>query len=225
LLWAALEQRPYTTGGGRERQPHAVVVQERPDSPFAPPMKVKRRKYQGFVTDKVAVFTSAASKAVVWSAVRLAVDKGELIAPASELELRRELALLEVSLTQAGGEKIEASVGHDDLADALYLACAPFKRLRTGEWSCSLVDILDGRRLLPEVPVPPVVAASPHVLGPDGLMVPVRPAWQSITGGDLTVPDGLDFVAPVDPALRNARARVARALTESERRELESHAG
>jgi hypothetical protein len=218
LLWGELELRPYTVGGGRERQPRAVLVQDRPDSPFEPPVKVKRQRFKGFVTERVGVTTSAQSKAATWSAIRLAVQKGELIAPASETDLRRELALLEVGLSQGGVEKIEASVGHDDLADALYLACAPYKRNGSPEWSCSLADLLDPRKLLPESPVPPVVAASEHVAGPDGLMVPRRPAWMSITGAELTVPEGLEFAPPpVDPALREAREQVRRALDDHDK--------
>lgn len=213
MLWAALERRPYTAGGGRERQNRLVAVEERGWDPTLAP-KPRRQRFAGFVSQQLGVTTTAQSKPPVWSAIKLAVDKGELIAPASEVDLRREIALLEVELTPTGGERIAASVGFDDLADALSLACVPYKR-DTGEWACSLADLTDPRRPLPNVALPPGVAASPHVPGPDGLSIPVRPAWQSITGPGLTVPEGLDL-APLDPALRDVRRRVRGALANSE---------
>ncbi len=222
LLWSALERRPFTAGGGR-RQSGSVMVEEKGWDPVRKEPRVRRPKFAGFVTERRPVVTSAQSKAATWSAIRLGVDLGQLIAPASEVELRRELALLEVGLTQMGVEKIEAAHGHDDLCDALYLACAPFRR-QSGEWTCSLTELMDPRTLLPAVPVPPEVAASPHVDGPDGLRIPVRPAWQSITGAGLTVPQGLDFATRVDPWLSEVRAGVRTALSDNNR-EVVDHAG
>jgi hypothetical protein len=212
MLWAALEQRPFTAGGGREKGAHAVLVEEKGDYGVTrSPVKVKRPRYASFVTERRGVMTTAQSKAATWSAIRLAVDCGELIAPASETELRREVTLLEIGLTQTGVERIEASVGFDDIADALAMACLPFRR-DSGEWTCALADLTDPRYPLPPAQqVPPVVAASPHVTGPDGLAIPVRPCWQSITGIGLTVPEGLDF-APVDPRMRETQRRVQGAL-------------
>ena len=72
--------------------------------------------------------------------------------------------------------------------------------------------------------MPQEVLASPHVPGP-GFDVPVRPCWQSVEGPELTVPQGLDFAPPVDPALREVRERVQLALSDHERKELVDRAG
>jgi hypothetical protein len=210
-LWAALERRPYVLGGGRPRQ-GVVMVQERGDDFTRPrPKHPPRPRFKGFVTEKVPVTTSVASKAATWSAIRLLIDKGQLLLPASASDLIRELQLLRIDLTPGGNERIEASVGHDDLADALYLAAIPYRLQRGGGWRSSLTDAADLRNSFPMVQAPPQVQASPHVPGPDGLMVPARPAWQSIAGAELTVPEGLDF-APVDPRMRETQRRVQGAL-------------
>lgn len=192
MLSEALEARPWSEGGGRRKQPSlAVVLEGGWDPTEEAPREIRRRRFAGFVTERRPVTTSAQSKAATWSAIRIAVDRGELIAPAGATDLRRELSLLEIALTQGGSEKIEASVGNDDLCDALYLACVPFKH-RNGDWTCALAQLTDPRRALPEAEVPPEVLAAPHVS--DGeVSIPVRPVWQSITRADLTVPEQLDL--------------------------------
>jgi hypothetical protein len=208
MLWAALEARPFDVGGGRQKQPHWVMVEERGDLGRAIPERPVRRKFRGFITEQLGVTTTAQSKAAVWSGACLAVDKGELIASAQETDLRRELALLEVELTPSGGERIQASTGHDDLADALYLACVPYRE-HTGEWSSRIADFTDPRfPMHASTGLPPEVAASPHLTDSDGLSIPARPCWQSIVGLALTVPEGLEFSTPVDPRMRAARERV-----------------
>jgi hypothetical protein len=210
LLTEALERRPWRAGGGKQMQSAWRVVQEVTSDLWKPPAPRKPQRFQGFITERWPITTSALSKAAAWSAIRLAVDKGQLIAPSSELELRRELSLLEVELGASGVEKIAAGSGHDDLADSLSIACVPYQR--RGGWGSALADWCDPRRALPDdVQVPAAVAASEHVEGPDGLMIPRRPAWQSISGADLTVPEQLDFAEPTgDPVLRELRERIAR---------------
>ncbi len=93
-----------------------------------------------------AVHTSQGLKAAAYSALRLALEQGRVLLPASAAELRRELLLLRVELSQGGGERIEAGVGHDDIADALMLAAGPYQR-RDGEWRTRLRDMLDSESL------------------------------------------------------------------------------
>lgn len=73
------------------------------------------------------VSTSQESKSATYSSIRMLLEQGRLVFPASATELLRELLLLRVELTASGGERIEASKGHDDLADALYLATGPWR--------------------------------------------------------------------------------------------------
>ncbi len=87
----------------------------------------------GFVT------TTQGSKSATYSSLRMLMERGQLVLPASAPELLRELLLLRVEMTQSGGEKIEAGVGHDDLADALYLAAGPYQD-KDGKWRSRLGD-------------------------------------------------------------------------------------
>jgi hypothetical protein len=88
------------------------------------------------------VHTDGAVKAATYSAIRLALEQGRLVVPASAVELRRELLLLRVTLLASGGERIEASREHDDLPDALMLACGPY-RDGGGAWRSRLGDMLE----------------------------------------------------------------------------------
>lgn len=125
------------------------------------------------------VTTTQASKATAYSALRMLMESGRLVLPASAPELLRELLLLRVSVTQQGGERIEAGSGHDDLADALYLAAGPYRdakdvqRTRLGDAAQRSpvpvsVDGFDGETVqtggglvLTRVPVPMRVTAPP----------------------------------------------------------------
>jgi hypothetical protein len=222
-LFAAIERRPYVLGGGRPRYGTVVVAETGHDFTKPVPKPKPRPRFKGLVTKPVPVTTSAASKAATWSAIRLLIDKGELLIPASASDLIRELQLLRIDLTQGGNERIEGATGtHDDLADAMCTGAIPYRLQSGGGWRCSLADAADERRSFPEVAVPPEVAASPHVQGP-GIEVPARPAWQSIAGPHLTIPQGLD--TPVDPALQVVRRRVQNALAEHNQQGDTNHVG
>ena len=188
------------------------MVQERTDNLWDPPEKPRERGFSGFVTEQLGVSTTAQSKASVFSAICLAADKGEFVAPASETELRRRMALLEVELTPTGGERIQASIGHDDLCDALYLACGPYRN-DAGEWSSSMADWIDPRYPLPRRSQSRQLSRrAPHLVDAEGLAIPARPAWQSITGQGLTVPQGLELAAPEDPRVRAVQEQVREAV-------------
>jgi hypothetical protein len=87
------------------------------------------------------VSTSAESKSAVYSALRLALEQGRLVIPASATELLRELLLLRVTMLPSGVERIEAGSGHDDVADGLYLAAGPYKS--QDQWRSRLRDSLE----------------------------------------------------------------------------------
>jgi len=122
------------------------------------------------------VTTSQASKATTYSALRMMLEQGRLVLPASATELLRELLLLRVQLTQGGGERIEAGVGHDDLADALYLACGPYQTSR-GEWRTRLGDAAERS---PDVPIGAGRVRGGTVQTGAGVAVPRRPVWSPV---------------------------------------------
>jgi hypothetical protein len=132
------------------------------------------------------VYTSQEMKAVTFSALRLLIERGALIIPASFSELIRELTLLRVELTASGGERIEASAGHDDLAHALAFALAPVKA-RDGRWRVGLSALAD-----PAAEVPPVRAMEREGVEltrtGGGVELPRVPVLQSMDGGELTDP-------------------------------------
>jgi hypothetical protein len=133
------------------------------------------------------VYTSQEMKAATFSALRLLIERGALIIPATFSELIRELTLLRVELTAGGGERIEASAGHDDLAHAMAFALAPVKA-RDGRWRVGLSSLAD-----PAADVPPVHLAKREgvelVRTGGGVELPRVPVLQSIDGGELTGPE------------------------------------
>ena len=85
------------------------------------------------------VHTTGDLKSATYGALRMLLEQGRLVLPASATGLLRELLLLRVAMTQQGGERIEAGVGHDDLADALMLALGPYQDSR-GQWRSRVGD-------------------------------------------------------------------------------------
>jgi hypothetical protein len=204
ILWRAIVGRPFDSGGGRPA-PSVVLVDE---DPLATPRRPRPVRRAGFVTQRRNVVTSAGLKAGAWSAVQLLFGQGDFWVPAAERELLSELRLLKVDLTPSTGvERIEASSGHDDLADGLMLASGAFRRA-DGRWSTLLGEMAQ-RRDLPDGFVPLAVVRSSRVDGPGGRSVPRRPAWVSVAGDEVTLPAGLDLT---DPVLRDVRERVTAAL-------------
>jgi hypothetical protein len=90
----------------------------------------------------VFIHTTAEMKGATYGALRMFMEQGRLALPESATELLRELLLLRVTLTQTGGEKIEAGIGHDDLADALMLASGPYQDSK-GAWCSRLGDAIE----------------------------------------------------------------------------------
>jgi hypothetical protein len=217
-----MRERPLEAGGG-ERAPTAAwdvqVFEEMMDR------RAERRRRgievptpepapERFTTQKIALHTSSASKAATFSALRLLVDQERIVLPASAEELRRELLLLRVDLSPSGLERIEASSGDDDLADALAMSLGPY-RDRAGRWRTALADLADPKRPLPEAALPVEARGIPTVATGSGLTVPRRPFLQSVAGSEVTWPDGLE-VRDRDPRLERLRERVAAAINTPE---------
>ena len=85
------------------------------------------------------IHTTGEMKSATYGALRMLLEQRRLVLPASATGLLRELLLLRVAMTQQGGERIEAGVGHDDLADALMLALGPYQDSR-GQWRSRVGD-------------------------------------------------------------------------------------
>lgn len=210
-LMVRLRRRALESGGGRSGGTVLMGAQDFERALERPPRRWPGRPT--FVTRKLPVHTTAELKAATYSALRLMVDEGRLVIPAAAEELVRELLMLRVDLTPSGTERVEASTGHDDLADALMLACAPH-RDGQGRWRSLLGLYADSRRPLPAPAIPPGVDLGrlEYVPTAGGLDVPRRPVWQSVRGPEVTVPPGLELRPAPDPRLERARAAVAAAL-------------
>ena len=123
------------------------------------------RPSEPLITRKVPIHTTAELKAAAYSTLRLLVDRQRLLIPASAEDLLRELLMLRVDLSPSGTERIEASSGHDDLADALMLALGPYRDKRG--------TVADDAR-----PARPDRRGEPPA-------VPPIPTWQSVRGPEL----------------------------------------
>lgn len=213
-----LRDRTAASGGG-VRGPRSVLVDaadldRQLDAHAAQRIRAGRGAAgAAFRTRKLLIHTTAEMKAATYGALRMAIEQGRLVLPASAADLLRELLLLRVDLTPGGGERIEASIGHDDLADALMLACCPFRTGRDKRWSSLLGHYSDHRVSLPAAGVDVAALDLPMVTTGDGLAVPRVPIVQSVRGSQLTVPAGVDLTRRPDPRAARAadlRARLAR---------------
>ncbi|MDP9416807.1 MAG: terminase family protein [Actinomycetota bacterium] len=199
--------RPASAGGGRRRGVCVVDdspgVVRRPERPWWAEEQ-EQRPAREFTTAKAQVHTSAELTAATYSMLRLMLDRGQLVIPAAAEDLRRELLLLSVDLTQGGTERIEASRGHDDRSDSLMLAAGPYKR--QGRWRSWLGDLAE-RAALPDPPLP---EGLPTVRTGAGLEVPVG-AYASVGGRDLTLPPGTPQPRASHPDAAQVRAAYERA--------------
>ena len=192
--------------GGRPEPPRYVIVDDGYEEMFGRrprrrpllPIPDPRKPYEPpFTTRTLLMNTSAPMKAAGYSALRMLIERRQLLLPASATELLRELLLLRVDLTPSGTERVEAGSGHDDLADALMLATLPYKSRRDGRWRSYLTELADVRRALPAPDVDAgalerlTAAAAPGAAG-----VPRTPAWASIRGPEVTLPAGVNVADP-----------------------------
>lgn len=148
------------------------------NGPGPPPAAVDRR------TRRVLVTTSAESKSQTYGRLHYLLDRGQLVIP-DDSEFMRELLSLRVEMREHGRLSIQAMAGrHDDLADAAYIACGPY-RTRKGAWRSMLTDAAE----LPSAEVA-VESDDPVIATGDGLLLNRRPVVQSVDGEELTVPEG-----------------------------------
>ncbi|HYI35647.1 MAG TPA: terminase family protein [Thermoleophilaceae bacterium] len=191
LLWALMARRHSSAGGARPNSGVRLVVDHGGIPGWDPEAELKaerrRRLRHGpaWRTQNVSFTTTAESKAAGYSSLRLLIDQGRLLLPASGEELRRELLMLRVDLSPTGLERVEAGSGHDDLADALQLATWP-RRTDRGGWGTVLAGLANPERRLPDAIDPVPVGEMVRTGG--GLEVPRRPCWLSVGGPELTVP-------------------------------------
>jgi hypothetical protein len=141
----------------------------------------------GFRSSVVGVHLTASLKAGGYASLRSVIEDGLLAIPASEVELRRELLGLRVTLTETG-ERIEGA--SDDLCDALMLAMRP-TRFKDGRFGTTFGLLADPRRRLPEPALPDDYEGAGRVVeSAGGLRLSAAPAWQSVEGREVTVPGG-----------------------------------
>jgi len=140
-LWR--ERDKFAGGGNRSRFKiiDASDMGARPAKKrYTPPPSPLRPREFTTVTNPYHV--TAASKAATYSALRLLVDKQQLLIPREAEDLIRELLMLRVDLSPTGNERIEASSGHDDIADALAMALGPFQ-LQNKEWRTAITRLAE----------------------------------------------------------------------------------
>ena len=187
-LSRAIRERPDEEGGKSPRRYR--LIQEDLSSLY-PRTKPQRSAWDKpcvtFSTKLASIHVTADSKAATYSALRLLVDRQQLLLPAGATDLLRELLLLRVDLSPGGAERIEASSGHDDLADALSLALMPY-RDDSKNWRTALGNLADPRLTKLPAIAPPDVRT---VRTGGGIEVPAVPAFQSVAGPELTVPPGV----------------------------------
>lgn len=136
-----------------------------------------------------AVHTTNATKTAAFGAVLALLERGQLFLP-REPALLRQLAGLRFEQRERGFTRIENDSGlaqHDDVADALALAMAPF-RPRRGGVACRVLTLAS-----PHAPLPDADLADHEgevLTTGSGLRVWRRPPLQSVRGTDVTFPQG-----------------------------------
>jgi hypothetical protein len=186
-LHRRLQELPTMTDGWRERLGEPHRWREARADAYGSGTNFPQRHPARASTAFYPVYTSQEMKAATFSALRLMIERGSLVIPACYSELIRELTLLRVELTAGGGERIEASTGHDDLAHALAFALQPVKH-RDGRWSIGLASLADPAAKEPELLTPERESVELVTTGA-GLQLPAVPIVQSIDGEELTDPD------------------------------------
>ena len=212
MLDRALLRRPHDRGGGDPPARVLALTPDELDHLMRTNRRPRRARRPGSYTHRLPVHTSAEQKAATYSALRLLLEQERLILPRSAEELIRELLMLRVNLSPTGLERVEASAGHDDLADALMLACLP-RRDRAGRWGSLLADFAEPNR--PLAPAVPVRLTEPEVETGGGIRLYRRPALQSVDGVDVTIPPGAELASdpkPFNPRLEAFRERASDAL-------------
>ena len=177
-------ERPTNQGGGRAGGSRVVNVIDLPEGGGTAARKTPsawgrpRMRPQTFTTMKRLHHVTAQSKAAAYSALRMLIERQQLVIPRSAEDLTRELLLLRVDLSPSGNERIEASTGHDDLADALAHSLGPYK-LEDGSWRTDAARVMERPVPTPSEAVDPSdMTAYQSVAGPElsAVSVPAPPA-------------------------------------------------
>jgi len=184
MLSKRMAERTPDAGGAR---PVSDVVALEPAHVLGRRPFRRRRAPEGFTTWIRSLHASSESKAAMYSALRLLVEEHRLLIPRAAEQLISELLVLKVDLGASGRERIAASSGTDDAADSLGLALGPYKT--QDGWRVRIADLADPRTPLPDATPPAGLDALPTVQGPE-FRIPVRPAWQSVEGTEVTPPRG-----------------------------------
>ena len=192
-LWAQVTKRPAEVGGGR--RPHGmVIVEEGGDRTGFPPRPNRSPKGgAGFHSERLSVFTDGPMKSSVFGSMRIGIEADWLKIPAVEVELISELTHLKSEITQTG-ERISGTP-HDDLAMAFMLALAPTSSKAKGgtTWRSRVADLARGH--VPPADLPSQLASLPTVSS-GSVEIPKNPCWQSLVGGELTLPVGIGPIRP-----------------------------
>jgi hypothetical protein len=195
-----IEQRSPLNGGGGPRRLALVDAQEFEYGSIRKRLDrealratLTARESQPFRTKKLPIHTTGELKAAAYSTLRLLIDQGRLLLPASAEDLLRELLMLRVDLTPSGMERIEASSGHDDMADALMLALCPF-RDKTGRWRTMLGQLAQHTE-------------------PSAVAMPRRPVWRSVRGMETNGPRQQG--TPIENRGERLRRRIEQATKEA----------
>jgi len=222
-LFNALAGRGAGLGGGARRRARSVLVDAIDvDAHVERSARLRRARAASGApapARKLALTTSAASKAAGYSSLRLLVDRGQLLIPRDARDLVAELLTLRVDLTASGTERIEAAgSAHDDLTDALVAALSP-ARDREGRWRTHVGELAAMRLPPPRLPDGFDLARLEQSALPDGeRSSPRTPVWQSPRGVAVTLPAAPVLAAvPEDRRLTDIRAAVRDALTHTER--------
>lgn len=217
-LFKALEARGAGVGGGVRRRPRPMLVDAAELDEHLERAGAVRRAgaASGAVRPSrlLALTTSAASKAAGYSALRLLVDRGQLLIPREARDLVAELLTLRLDLTASGLERVEAAgSAHDDLTDALVAALSPV-RDREGRWRTHVGELAALELPPPRLPDGLDLARLERSVLAGGRSVPRTPVWQSPRGVAVTVPAAPMFGPSLDDArLAEVRAAVRDALT------------
>jgi len=212
-LFRRIADRSPRSGGGRPQRRTVLVDEAGIDEWRRSPETVRTASPpvdSSFHTKKLAVHTTAQIKASAYSQLRLLLDQQKLVLPASATDLLRELLMLRVNLTPMGTESIEAGSGHDDLADALFLATGPHKD-RRGKFATFLGRLADARW---RVPAPDSSVASHDTVTTGGGVTIPRQGFQSVAGGELAQMAEASPEPTISPSLARTRERVQASLTQ-----------
>ena len=149
LMVRDMRERPPEMGGGKPLSGLRVIeANDVFTSPRKRRYKTPANRPKPFATYKRLYNANAASKAATYASLRLLIEQRKLLIPRVAEDLIRELLMLRVDLSPSGVEKIEASSGHDDLADALAMALGPYQ-LDGGEWRTHLARIAEKKPYAP----------------------------------------------------------------------------